>query len=706
VRDPRVWLRANQARITIRLAFLVFVLVAVLLPYQSIRNQMDRSEVEDAKHRRVSQLRLIDRMLSPAGQLALANPERVMSPATPLRPVVLPFAEIQADMPSVVLDQVRAVGCPIQFKASHEARLDQGSVCIGLRKGDALEVRGRLLVTGTFVAGNLMPHVFVDTSGLETERPVVRRLQDAHRIQLTLRDGRDQYQWLLPVQLPIDRRTHRVRDGLRLTAFRVDGKGVPLAWRPDFTGAWIAEGECIDPHEAATSCMREHTYSIAIPRDRWGRPDGNPVTPGNLQFDVVVSGPGPDGQPTNFLDSTSAKATAVPFGAPDIESFLAAGESLTIERQTKNGPLELISLSRAQPSDSKGIQSFGETVLKALNRAWAGSDPGREERRSFGLRGADFEMVHRSSAPGLDPELLRTGASVTGYAVLMILVALFAWAAIEVLIMRRVMLLTRRTRSVSLAIRTDGNLKGFNFSELRGKDEIGVLATGLDDLLKRVADDHQRNVIRNQHETSQLRAISHEIRSPLQSLSAILQDSEVGSGYVRRMLKALAALYGSASPSDGIQSMEVDAERMDLAEYLRKATANAPHAGLENVVYKGPVSGIEIFADQSALETAVLHILQNADRYRPKGTFITVSLVCDDATACITIHNNGPHIPEELLERIFDYGVSEKPDASGENDGQGLFVVATYLSKMGGTVTAKNLSDGVSFVIEIPVLKR
>jgi K+-sensing histidine kinase KdpD len=224
--------------------------------------------------------------------------------------------------------------------------------------------------------------------------------------------------------------------------------------------------------------------------------------------------------------------------------------------------------------------------------------------------------------------------------------------------------------------------------------------------LKRVADDVQRNVIRNQHETSLLRAISHEIRGPLQSLSAVLQDSEPGSGYVRRMLKALAALYGSASPSDGILSAELDAERMDLAEYLHKATANAPHAGIDNVVYKGPSSGLEIHADQSALETAILHILQNADRYRPAGTSISISLVSDEATASITIHNYGPHIPGELLERIFDYGVSERRGNSGENDGQGLFVVATYLSKMGGTVTAKNLPDGVSFVIEIPILKR
>lgn len=706
MKSPKAWFSANQARITIRAAFSVFLLVAILLPYQSIRSQMERSEAEDAKHRSAAQLRLVDRLLSPAGQLALSNPDRVMSPVTPLRPVVLPFAEIQADMPGVVLDQVRAVGCPIQFKASYEARLEQGSICVGLRKSDAHEVRGRLLVTGTFISGPLMPHVFIDTGAFEFDRPVVRRFQDAHRIRLTLRDGKDQYQWLLPVQLPINRRTHRVREGLNLTAFKVDAKGVPMAWRPDFTGAWIVEGDCIYPNEAAASCMREHTFSIAIPRDRWGRADGNPVSPLDLQFDVVVNGPGLDGRSTSFLDTTNAAAAVVPFGASDIESFLAAGESLSIEKQTDKGPQEVFSLSRSQSPNSKGIQSFGETVLRTLNIALSRSDPGREDHRSFGLRGANFEMIHRSSNPGLDTELLRNGAAVTGYAVLMIAMAIFAWVAIEYWIMRRVMLLTRRTRLVSNAVRTNGNLSGIDFSELEGKDELGVLATGLNDLLERVADDVQRNAIRNQHETSLLRAISHEIRSPLQSLSAILQGSEPGMGYVRRMLKALAALYGSASPSDGILSAEMEAQRMDLAKYLSKAAANAPSAGLDNVVYKGPSTGIEIYADQSALDTAILHILENANRYRPKGTSILVSLTSDQNTASIAIHNNGPHIPTDLLERIFDYGVSERPDISGENDGQGLFVVATYLSKMGGKVTAKNLQDGVSFVIEIPVLKR
>jgi hypothetical protein len=127
-------------------------------------------------------------------------------------------------------------------------------------------------------------------------------------------------------------------------------------------------------------------------------------------------------------------------------------------------------------------------------------------------------------------------------------------------------------------VRTDGNLINFDFSQLKGRDEIGVLATGLDDLLKRIAEDVQQ-------EHSILRAIGHEIRGLLQSLSAVLSDSEPGSGYVRRMLKAVAALYGSACPSDGFQSAELDTERMDLAKFLKSAAQNAYHAGIVNVLY-------------------------------------------------------------------------------------------------------------------------
>ena len=697
------WLRASQIRITVRAAFSVFLLVAILLPYLTIRHQIERNDAEQAKFKEAAEQRVVDRLLSPAGQLALLNPSRVLLPATPLRPVILPFTEIQADMPGVVLDQVRAVGCPIQFKAIHDAVLDQGSICTGLRRSDIQDVRGRLLVAGTFVSASLIPHVFIEARALDTGRTVAHRIQDAHRIRLTLHDGKESYRWVLPVQVPINPRTHRVRDGLSLTAYRLDAQGVPITRKPDFTGTWLIEGECINPSEPVGSCMREHSFSIAIPRDRWGRLEGAHVSSRDITIDVVVNGPNVAGKPVTILDSTDKQTAVAPFSASDIESYLAAGESLTI---IKTGQTQdLFTLSRPQINGTQGIQSFGEKALRLVGIDLNQQESSREERRSFGLRGDSFEMIHRGSARGLDPEMVRSGASVAAYAVLMIFMTVLAWVAIEFGVMRRVVRLTRRARLVSLAVRTDGNLKNFDFSELKGRDEIGVLATSLDDLLKRIADDVQRNTIRIQQEHSILRAIGHEIRGPLQSLSAVLADSEPGSGYVRRMLKAVAALYGSASPSDGFQRVELDAERMDLAKFLNSAAKNAHHAGIVNVIYQGPPSGVEIRADQSALEDSILHILQNATRYRPEGTAITIKLNLHAATASITIHNSGPHISSDLLDRIFEYGVSERLETNDGSYGQGLFVTSTYLSKMGGTISARNVPDGVDFVVEIPVLK-
>ena len=54
------------------------------------------------------------------------------------------------------------------------------------------------------------------------------------------------------------------------------------------------------------------------------------------------------------------------------------------------------------------------------------------------------------------------------------------------------------------------------------------------------------------------------------------------------------------------------------------------------------------------------------------------------------------------MERIFEYGVSgTAPDAASSQRGQGLFVARTYMSKMGGTIEARNEDGGVSIVLTL-----
>jgi two-component system, OmpR family, sensor kinase len=111
-------------------------------------------------------------------------------------------------------------------------------------------------------------------------------------------------------------------------------------------------------------------------------------------------------------------------------------------------------------------------------------------------------------------------------------------------------------------------------------------------------------------------------------------------------------------------------------------------------------------ADEHSLEDVVTHVLRNAQRHRHPGTPITLGLAVAGATAVVTLHNQGPAIPADLLARIFDYGVSGA-EASGSPDasrrGQGLFVARTYMAKMGGTIAAAPAADGMVFTLGLPL---
>ena len=57
----------------------------------------------------------------------------------------------------------------------------------------------------------------------------------------------------------------------------------------------------------------------------------------------------------------------------------------------------------------------------------------------------------------------------------------------------------------------------------------------------------------------------------------------------------------------------------------------------------------------------------------------------------------------ELIEKIFEYGVSDQPDAGALGQrGQGLFVAKTYMAKMGGTIFINNTNVGVRFDLRLP----
>jgi signal transduction histidine kinase len=131
---------------------------------------------------------------------------------------------------------------------------------------------------------------------------------------------------------------------------------------------------------------------------------------------------------------------------------------------------------------------------------------------------------------------------------------------------------------------------------------------------------------------------------------------------------------------------------------------NAEFIGIQGVAFEPTAAPVWVRADDYSLEDVIGHILRNADRHRVPGSVISIRLATQASQAEVVIYNQGATIPQTMIDRIFEYGVSDQGDSAAQgNRGQGLFVAKTYMAKMAGTIEAKNAARGVEFVLRLPL---
>jgi two-component system sensor histidine kinase KdpD len=110
--------------------------------------------------------------------------------------------------------------------------------------------------------------------------------------------------------------------------------------------------------------------------------------------------------------------------------------------------------------------------------------------------------------------------------------------------------------------------------------------------------------------------------------------------------------------------------------------------------------------DAVLLEQAVFNLLDNAAKYAPAGSTIAVRGWRDGGHVLLAVVDEGPGIPPDDLERVFDsfYRV-RKTDHVPAGTGLGLAICRGFVEAMGGTITAANRTDrpGAAFTIRLPV---
>jgi two-component system sensor histidine kinase KdpD len=215
-----------------------------------------------------------------------------------------------------------------------------------------------------------------------------------------------------------------------------------------------------------------------------------------------------------------------------------------------------------------------------------------------------------------------------------------------------------------------------------------------------------------------LSSVSHELRTPLSTIKAAassLRSKEVSWDSPAR-IELVAAIDEEADHLNMLVGNLLDMSRIEsgalkpkrewniLLEILGSVLARMKHLAEEHQIEVDVPESLPVVpGDYVQMEQVLTNLLSNSLKYAPANTVVRIHAYVESESIHVQVSNEGPQVPSEHLERIFDkfYRITAADRVTGT--GLGLSICKGIIQAHGGRIWAENIADGLAFNFTLPL---
>lgn len=210
--------------------------------------------------------------------------------------------------------------------------------------------------------------------------------------------------------------------------------------------------------------------------------------------------------------------------------------------------------------------------------------------------------------------------------------------------------------------------------------------------------------------------ISHEFRTPLTMISGPVGILEKTDYLKPREHKLVDTIKWNAARMLKLVNQLMDFNKLENDALRLKVSSQDLVALTEQVLSmfrvsmdekkitlktEGLIDTLPAVVDPDKVDKVLTNLLSNAVKYTPEGGTIGLKLDTDGEKITFEVSDDGPSIPEDQLERIFER-YFQVEDHHNYGTGIGLYFARRLMQLHHGSIHAENLPDGVKFIAEFP----